>query len=89
MCDFGLKNGHFWPLLESPPGRGENLDFPNLAQKVSSNPLLESGCKISMTNAIKRCQYCQMCDFGLKIVILAPSRVSPGWIENFDLPNLA
>ena len=24
---FWLKNGHFWPLSESPPGREENLTF--------------------------------------------------------------
>ena len=62
----------FQPLSESRPAKRESFDPPDLAQKVSSIVLCGSGCKISMKNSIKVGQYDQICDFGLKIVILGP-----------------
>ena len=60
---------------------------------ASSIALLGTGCKISMKNTIEGGQYCQMCDFGLKIVIFGPFQsLPPGgkkiWPSKFGLKCL-
>ena len=56
MCNFGLKI----VISDFSSAEQENFDLPNLALKVSSNALFESGCKISMkmpisgVNIVKR-----------------------------------
>ena len=70
---FWLKNCHFRHF----PARAEDFDLLNLAWRVSIVVLLRSECKISMNNAIQGGKYCQMCDFGLKMVIFGPFQSLP------------